>query len=132
MSSSLADGPVNLVTHEHVRSGPAGLPGSAASQWDQGANSASNELRRANAPLVHADPTTPAGHRLLALGFASSTWTDFSASANVSGDTSGPTWRRSGGGRCAPRQLPCRFLLVARSNSDPEKAKGAVGQELPA
>src|ERR1700760_3332891 len=95
MSSSLVGtGPGStLLRTNTLRSGPAGFPGSAASQWDQGANSGSSATlrgptRRSYSGAIALRQLATASLRSASLN---STWTSFSASANVSGDTSGPT-----------------------------------------
>src|SRR6201994_2514545 len=95
MSSSLVgSGPGSILLRTNMlRSGPAALPGSAASQWDQGANSASSATlrgptRRSYSGAIALRQLTTASLRSASLN---STWTSFSASAKVSGDTSGPT-----------------------------------------
>src|SRR5216683_7989382 len=95
MSSSRAgSGPGSILLRTNrLRSGPADLPGSAASQWDQGANSASSATLRG--PTRRSYSGAIALRQLAAASLRSascnSTWTSFSASAKVSGDTSGPT-----------------------------------------
>src|ERR1700736_2444763 len=95
MSSSLAgSGPGSILLRTNtLRSGPAGLPGSAASQWDQGANSGSRATLRGPTRRSYrgAIPLRQLATASLRSASLNSTWTSFSASANVSGGTSGPT-----------------------------------------
>src|ERR1700676_5011472 len=93
-SSLVGSGPGSILLRTNaLRAGPAGLPGSAASQWDQGASSGSSETLRGPTRRSYsgAIPLRQLATASLRSASLNSTWTSFSASVNVSGDTSGPT-----------------------------------------
>jgi hypothetical protein len=93
-SSLVGSGPGSLLLRRNrLRAGPAVWPGSVASQCDQGASSVSSATLRGPTRLSYrgAIPLRQLATACLRSASLNSTCTSFSASANVRGDTSGPT-----------------------------------------